>query len=240
MKKFAWVFALLVLMAVPVVAQDAPPSQETPPSQGTSQSTSSSQTTPPEGTEKPEKKKVSTLFSPKYEIAAGFSHRSYYSTGYASIGMNGWFGSFDYDWKSWIGFAGEAQGVYARQTPLQGGPENISLYTIMAGPQIYPFRHHKFTPFGHVLYGEGYYRDAIGPSSPFGSNLYTAFSHAWEVGAGLDIHIKPNWSVRAVQFDYGSTHFVISNGIGGSSGSGSTGQGSYRVSVGLVYSFGKR
>ncbi|HTX16281.1 MAG TPA: hypothetical protein VMD77_13370 [Candidatus Baltobacteraceae bacterium] len=235
MKKFAGLFVLLMLVVVAAAAQDAPP-QETPPPDSSSQSTpstsSSSSQTEPEAGEKQEKKKVSTRYAPKYEIAVGFAHRSYGIAGASKIGMNGWFGSFDYDWKSRIGFVGEAQGVYTTQYPPQAGVEHISLYSLMAGPQIYPFAHHKVTPFGHFLYGEGFYRNSIGPYSPFPSNVVTDFSHSWEGGGGLDWHIKPNWSVRAFQFDYGSTHFFKSNGTGS--------QGSYRISFGIVYYLGSR
>lgn len=238
MKKFAGLFALILLMAIPALAQDAP-SQDTPPQDTSSQSSSSSSSsqTTPEENQKPEKK-VSTRFSPKYEISAGYSHRSFYVTGYPKIGMNGWVGSFDYDWKQWLGFEGEAQGVYKTITSPVAATETPSLYTIMGGPQIFPFRHHKLTPFGHFLYGEAYYRDAFGAYGGIGSALNTYFSHAWEGGGGLDVHIKPHWSVRGM-FDYGSTHFTARSSSGGSSGS-TSGQGSYRVSVGLVYYFGER
>ncbi|MGC2330557.1 MAG: hypothetical protein WA581_03820 [Candidatus Acidiferrales bacterium] len=226
MKKFAGLFVLLVLVVVPAVAQDAP-SQDSP-SQSTS--SSSSQTTPDEN-QKPEKK-PSSQFSPKYEISAGYAHRSYYTAGSAKIGMNGWVGSFDYNWRTWLGFEGEIQGVYKTIYYVDAATAMPSIYTIMAGPQLFPFRHHKYTPFGHVLFGEGYYRQAFGPYGGFGSSETDYFSHAWEAGGGLDVHIKPHWSVRGM-FDYGSTHF-------GSSSSGSTGQGSYRFSVGMVYYFGKK
>jgi len=231
MKKFAGLFVLLLLVAGSAVAQDAP-SQDSP-SQSTS-SSSSSQTTPDEN-QKPEKK-TSSLFSPKYEISVGYDHRSFYVTGYPKIGMNGWVGSFDYNWKQWLGFEAEAQGLYKTITSQAAATETPSLYTAMAGPQIFPFRHHKVTPFGHFLYGEGYYRDAFGPYGGVGSAVNTYFSHAWEGGGGLDVHIKPHWSVRGM-FDYGSTHFTAS---GSSSSGSSAGQGGYRFSIGMVYYFGER
>ena len=73
----------------------------------------------------------------------------------------------------------------------------------------------------------------IGPYGGFGSSTTTYFSHAWEGGGGLDVHIKPHWSVRGM-LDYGSTHFHAG------SSSGTTGQGSYRVAVGIVYYIGER
>jgi len=229
MKKFAGFFVLLALVAVPAVAQDAP-SQDTPPQGTPSQSTSSSQTTPDEN-QKPEKK-VSTLFSPKYEISVGYAHRSsYYSLSAPRTGMNGWYGSFDYNWKSFLGFEAEIQGVYKTITSPVAATATPSIYTVMAGPEIFPFRHHKLTPFGHFLYGEGYLRQAYGPYGGIGSAVNTFFSHAWEGGGGLDVHIKPHWSVQGM-FDYGSTHFDFA--------SGAPGQGSYRVSAGIVYYFGER
>jgi len=236
MKKFAGLFVLLVLVVAPAMAQDASP-QDNPPPQDTSssQSTSSTSQTAPDQNEKPEKKKVSTLFRPKYEISAGFDHRSFGPAGSPRYGMNGWVGSFDYDWKSWLGFEGEIQGVYATQYPPPGeggGVEKPSLYTIMGGPQIFPFRHHKISPFGHFLYGEGYLQVSVGPYSPFGSNVPSSFSHAWEGGGGIDVKFKPNWAVRGM-FDYGSTRFSGSSG-------GTASDSSYRISVGMVYYLGRR
>ncbi|HEX4075785.1 MAG TPA: hypothetical protein VHX49_10330 [Candidatus Acidoferrales bacterium] len=238
MRKLAGLFVLLVLCGVGVRAQDAPPPAETPSQDSTSQSTSSASTeTTPDETKKPVKK--STLFSPKYDLSAGYSHRSFGSTGAPRIGMNGWYASLDYNWKRWLGFAGEIQGVYSTQYPLQAGVEKPSVYTALVGPQIYPFKHHKLTPFAHFLYGGAYFREPIGPYPPFSSRVLTAGAQAWELGGGLDLHIKPNWSVRAVQFDYGSTHFSVNNAAGGGS-NGSTSQSSYRISVGIVYYIGKR
>jgi len=234
MKKFAGLFVLLLLVVVPVMAQDAPPSQDTPPQDNSSQSTSSSssQTTPDEN-QKPEKKKVSTLFRPKYEISVGYDHRSFGPAGTSRYGMNGWVGSFDYDWKSWLGFEGELQGVYATRTPPpgEGGVEKPSIYTIMGGPQIFPFRHHKISPFGHILFGEGYYQVPTGPYASFGSSTPTSFSHSVAGGGGLDYKFKENWAVRGM-FDYGSTRFYTGSGVSSDS--------SYRISVGLVYYLGRK
>jgi hypothetical protein len=222
MKKLAGLFALLVLVVVPAVAQDAPPqdapSQSAPPA--AAPDTSQNQNA--------EKKPKPLRYTPKYEISAGFAHRSYYISGGPKIGMNGWYGSFDYNWKRWLGFMGEAQGVYKALDINQ----NASLYTILGGPQVYPFKHRKLTPFGHFLYGEGYFRTATGAYGGFPSGVSSDFSHAWEVGGGLDVNVWRHWSVRAIQFDYGSTHFFSS--------SGTTGQGSYRVSFGVVYYFGEK
>jgi hypothetical protein len=236
MRKVAGLFALMLLVAIGAVAQDAPPQDNTPPQDTSSQSSSSSSQTAPEENQKPEKK-PSSLFSPKYEISGGYAHRSFYTTGYPKIGMNGWYGSFDYNWRSWLGFQGEAQGMYKTITSPAAATEMPSLYTLMAGPEIFPFKHHKLTPFGHFLYGEGYYRDAFGAYGGIGSAVNTYFSHAWEGGGGLDVHIKPHWSVRG-GFDYGSTHFTASSSSGGSGSS--VGQGSIRFSFGFVYYFRKR
>ncbi|MFY9691504.1 MAG: hypothetical protein WA369_09350 [Candidatus Acidiferrales bacterium] len=231
MRKLAGLFVLLVLCGVVARAQDAPPA-DAPSQDSSSQSTSSSSsdTTTPDETKKPVKK--STAFSPKYEISAGFDHRSFGTAGAPKTGMNGWDGSFDYNWKRWLGFEGEIQGVYATTSSTQAATEMQSLYTALAGPVFFPFGHHKLSPFGHFLYGEGYYRQSFGPYGGIGSDLKTFYSQAWQGGGGLDVHIKPQLSVRGM-FDYGSTHF-------GANSNGTGGQGSYRISVGIVYYIGSR
>ncbi|HTW24751.1 MAG TPA: hypothetical protein VMD78_14195 [Candidatus Baltobacteraceae bacterium] len=233
MKRLAGLLVLLMLVVVPARAQDTqsqdnPPSQENTPPQSTSSSSSSSASqTNTEETEQP-KKKVSTLFRPKYEISVGYDHRSFYLTGQPKIGMNGWVASFDYDWKSWLGFEGEGQGVYKTITNVGAATQYPSLYTIMGGPQIFPFRHHKVSPFGHFLYGEGYFRLPSAAYGTFGPGFQSSFSHSLEGGGGLDVKFKDNWAIRGM-FDYGTTRFF-----------GATGQGGYRISIGLVYYLGRK
>ncbi|HUA01883.1 MAG TPA: hypothetical protein VMB02_16220 [Candidatus Aquilonibacter sp.] len=228
MKKFAGIFILLVLTAIPAVAQDAP-SQDTPPQDSGAQP---SQQPAPEAGQAEKKPKVIERYSPRYEVSAGFDHRPYTVNGGPHVGMNGWYGSFDYNWKTWLGFVGEAQGVYTTLHPIQAGVEKPSMYLAMAGPQFYPLRHHFVTPFGHFLYGGGYYREMIGTYSGFPSVVVTDTTRAWELGGGLDVRIHhTHWSVRAIQFDYGNTNFKKLS---------DKGQGSYRVSFGVVYSWGER
>lgn len=250
MRKFAWFFLWLVLAAIPALAQDAPPQDAPPPQDSTPQSTtppSSSSQTQPEAGETTPKKKTSTLFLPKHEIYAGFVHRSVSTIGnFPKAGLNGWTGSFDDNWKTWLGFIGELQGVYATIGVTGGGTEHPSVYTLMAGPQFFPLKHHKVTPFGHFLYGEGFYRLATDAYGGYPYTVTTQFSSAWEGGGGLDLHIKPNWSVRLVQFDYVSTHFksamvgTTTTGSGSSSGGNPNSQGGYRLSFGVIRYFGKR
>jgi len=230
MRKLAGLFVLLVLCGVAARAQDTPPA-DTGSQDSASQSSSSStpSDTNADETKKPVKK--SSAFSPKYEISVGYDHRSYGPAGSPRIGMSGWVGSFDYDWKRWLGFEGELQGVYATQRPLQGGVEKPSLYTVMGGPQIFPFRHHKISPFGHILYGEGYYQISVGPYGGVGSKTSSYFSHALEGGGGIDVKFKENWAIRGM-FDYGTTRFYASSGTSSDS--------SYRISVGLVYYLGRK
>jgi hypothetical protein len=231
MRKLAWLLVLVAWFVVPAAAQDT--SQNPPPDQSTpqGQSTPESQTTPP-AAESP-KPKPRPRYTAKYEISAGFAHRSFStSPGAPKIGMNGWYGSVDYNWKRWLGFAADGLGVYTRiNSGLASTYHNQteSIYTFMVGPQFFPFKHRKVTPFGHFLYGGAYFRQYTSPVGGFGSNLVTSFSRAWEGGGGLDVTLRQHWGLRLVEFDYGSTRFFAGSG-----------QSSYRVSVGFVYRFGQR
>jgi len=216
MRKLAGLFVLSIVFVAPVFAQETPPStgQETPPA---------AQTPAPAPEEKP---KPAVRYTPKYEISAGFSRRSYYSSGVPTIWMNGWDGSIDYNWKNWIGGEAEGLGVYKRLDPNQ----TLAIYTAMVGPRIYPFGHRKFTVYGHFLYGEGYYRLSTAPIGGFGGSNTTDTHRAWAGGGGFALEKWNHWGIRLFQLDYASTHFL----------GGKNGQGSIRVSFGVTFRFGQK
>jgi len=224
MKKRAVICSLLALFVVPamapLVAQDQPPTDQSP--------------TPTEQTEPVKVKR--THPTPKFEISAGYAYRKYYAPdGPAvgvpgSIGMNGWYVSFNDNLRRWIGIAGEAVDTGTNQGLLLG---DTHIYTFMAGPQIYPLGHRKISPFGHFFYGGGYYRDKIAPFQEFGGNTITSLVRVWEGGGGLDMNLSQHWGVRLIEVDVGSANFFPSTQT-------FTNSTMKRVSVGVVYRFGQR
>jgi len=218
MKKLAVICGLMALFVVPAIAQDQPQSDQNQ--------------APPEQTEPVKPKRMSV--TPRFEVSAGYAYRTYYSNDGTKLGMNGLYGSLDYNLRSWIGVAGEVVGVAQNQ----GISQNIvygdtQIYTFMVGPQVYPLRHHKLTPFGHYFYGAGYYRNSVPPVGGFGSRVNNIVVRGWQAGGGLDLNVSRRWAVRLIQFDVGSANFYPNT---------STFVNSLmkRVSVGIVFHIGQR
>jgi len=217
MKKLVVLFGLLALFIMPVAAQDSttPPQDQAP-------------NAPTEPTEPVRVKH--TYPTPKAEISAGFTYRTFYEPG-TTIDMRGGFASYDYNFFRWLGLEGELVGVRGTLKIPMMPPDGVDIFTALAGPKIYPLGHRKLTPFGHFLYGEGINTTAIPAFGGYGGNTAAVFVRAWQVGGGLDYNRWTHWGIRLIQFDYGSAKFL---------GNGVQGQGSKRVSFGVVYRFGEK
>jgi hypothetical protein len=218
MKKLVGLFGLLALFILPVAAQDTPASpQDRAP-------------TAPTAPTEPIKVKH-TFPNPKDEISVGFTYRSFYGPSGKNVSMIGGFASYDYNFFRWLGAEAEVLGVTGTLKVPNIPPDKLDIFTAMVGPKIYPLRHHKLTPYGHFLYGEGINTTAIPAFSGYGGNTEAVFVHAWEAGGGLDYNRWSHWGIRLIQFDYVTAKFL---------GGGVQGQGSKRISVGIVYRFGER
>jgi Outer membrane protein beta-barrel domain len=164
--------------------------------------------------------------TPSIELSGGYTVRVYNPPSASHIIMNGWYASGDYNFFPWLGAAAEVSGAYKGQ----GLDGNVSIYSLLVGPQIYPFRHrHKLTLFVHVLFGEGFYRIHYPAYGGFPAKLTTDTGTSWEAGGGFDLARTAHWEIRLIQADFGQTRFL-----------GSQSQATYRLSVGVVYRFGKK
>ena len=145
---------------------------------------------------------------------------------YTRIGMNGAYGSFEYNILSRIGAVAEVSGGIRNQ----GTNGNLSIFSVLVGPQIYPFKHRrKITPFAHLLFGEGFYRNDYPAYGGFPHTIITSSAFSWEGGAGVDWVHSAHWEIRLIEVDYAQTKFL-----------GNQSQNNYRGSVGIVYRFGER
>jgi hypothetical protein len=174
----------------------------------------------------------------KFELGGGYTYRSFLepdpTVRSPSLSnrqnMNG-FGIFGaYRLFRWLSVAGDISGTYN----ISNVNGDVQMYTIMLGPQIYPLGHrHKITPFGHILFGEGF--SVFNLQSQGGFAPVSAWDHGldWMAGGGLDVKFKKRWTIRLIQADYELTHF---SNIGTGFYTGN--QGNYRVSVGIIYHFG--
>jgi hypothetical protein len=227
MRKLLGLSLLLAVFMLPTMAQESqtPPAQQ-PPSQSTSPS---QQPAPGEETEPAKVKHVWEVS--KHEVSGGFTYRQYYGPTATSVGMVGAYGSYQYNLRRWLGIEGEALGVNGSIKIPNLPRENLHVFTALAGPQIYPIGRHRLDPFGHFLYGGGFLITSVPAFSGFPSNTNTTVVKAWELGGGLDLAIKQRWAVRLIELDYVSAKFL---------GQGVPNQNGKRVSVGVVYRFGKR
>jgi len=214
MKK-AGLFVLLVLFVLPAVARAQDATQEAPP-------------TAPQGpTQTPAPPVAAERYTPEFELSAGYAYRKFYFADEGTtLGTNGFYGSVDYNLKRWLGAYAEVSGAY-KDRGLTG---NSSIYGLLVGPQLYPLGHRKLTPFGHVLFGAGYYRNAIPANGGFPGKIQSATASGWGGGGGLDLNLKQHLGVRLIEVDYDKAHFF----------GGNADRGSVRVSVGIVYRFGER
>jgi hypothetical protein len=215
MQRLLGLFSLLILFAIPTIAQDtqAPLAQDAPPPAAQNN---------PAPTAPPAPEIVS-----RTEISGGFMLHRYNEVSGSTITMPGGYGDVEHNIiQRWLGV--EIQG--AGGVSSYGTLGNLSIYSIMAGPDFYPFGHRKITFFGHVLAGEGFYRDSIPASTGFPAEVRSYNSFAWTAGAGLDLRISTHLAVRLAQFDYTETKFL----------GGTVHENDTRISIGIVYHFGKK
>jgi hypothetical protein len=167
---------------------------------------------------------------PSWEFGGGYTFRNYsnpFTVGPSNLHTNGWDVMADYMvFRKWLSIGAQADGTYVNEG-LNG---KTSVYSIMAGPQFYPFGHRrKLTFYGQFLFGEGYTRFVIPQQGGFPTTTATSNAFAWQAGVGLDRSWKERWSIRIIQFDYENTKFF----------GGNPAQGNYKISAGILYRFGK-
>ena len=170
----------------------------------------------------------------KMEFSGGFVYRSYSPNSSTNVHLNGGYVSAEYNIYSRLGAVVEGTAAVLHEGSQAATDEKrLAIFSGLAGAQVYPFRHRKITPFGHVLVGEGYYNLYAPPCCGFGSRTIASTGLTYEFGGGLDWRINPHWAIRVIEGDYMISKFYGSQ-IGNPKQSG------YRVSFGIVYLWGKK
>jgi len=224
MQKLLGLFAVLILFTLPVRAQDST-------TQEAQKEPEKRQETPKqEQEEAPEKQKPQQI-TPKFELAGGYTYRSFYPPNAARFGMNGWNATFEYTWKHWISIVGDGTGTY-KDRGLNG---KTSIYTFLAGPRIYPFGHrHRLIPFGGFLLGAGHETLDIPAQGGFPQKSSSSTAYAWEAGGGLDVRVTRHWAVRVIDLEFEKTRFTdFTNVVANPS------ESNRRVTVGIVFRWGE-
>lgn len=179
--------------------------------------------------------------TPRYELGGAFSYLDFYSpppsisTRIHTLGGNV---TLERNFKSYASLLVDGAFTYKNQGIVSAGSPPVAnilgkteVLTILAGPRIYPLKHrHKLTPFGQALFGAGYDRRIFPANGGFPSLTNTSWSFAWMAGGGVDYRLSQRWAVHAFEFDYLHTSFF----------GGNPSQGSYRITVGMTYRWGRR
>ncbi len=202
-------YVLLLVFAAPAMAQVTPENPEQQP-----QPTAAPATPAPPPS------------MPQWDLSAGYTLQIFKQPIGSHLSLQGWYGSAEYNFFSWLGVEAQASGDYRHQ-PFPGA--DVSIYGAMAGPRIYPLRHHKLEPWVHFLYGGAVGQFFFPANGGFHSITYTYDSKSWEGGGGFDLNRWPHWGIRLIEIDYERTKF-----------GGSKNQPNYRLAIGFTYRFGKK
>jgi hypothetical protein len=214
MKHLCALFCFVLVFMVPAFAQ----ANQEPAAQAPSAQTPPAETVPA--------KPLPPPYVAPYEVSGGYSIRMFTESNSVRVGLNGAYGSLQYNILSRVGAVVEVSGG-VRNQGLNG---NLSIYSALAGPQIYPFKHRRtLTPFAHFLVGENFYRNDYPAYGGFPHTVSTNSSFGWEAGGGFDWVYKTHWEIRLIELDYAPTKF-----FGGSRQTG------YRGSIGVIYRFGRK
>ncbi len=164
--------------------------------------------------------------TPAFQAGVGFQYRSFDVLGGPRLNMNGWQASADANINHWLGVTADFDGTYKNF----GGGDN-TVYSYMAGPQIYPLRHHMITPYVNVLVGGAHFAfsNCGGGGCNFSQNKF-----AWGGGGGVDLTVSRHVAIRLAQIEYERTGFF---------GAGSQNipyQDNYKIGVGVLIRLGQR
>lgn len=182
----------------------------------------------PEGA--PEKQKPPQI-TPKFELAGGYTYRSFYPPNAPRFGTTGWNATFEYTWKHWISLVADGTGTY-KDHGLDG---KTSIYTLLGGPRIYPLGHrHRLSPFGGFLLGAGHEALDIPAQGGFPQKTFSSTAYAWEAGGGLDVRVTKHWAVRVIEFEYEKTRFADFSRL-----SLNPSEKNRRITVGIVFRWGE-
>jgi membrane-associated protease RseP (regulator of RpoE activity) len=155
--------------------------------------------------------------APRAEVFGGYSYADIDTNGLTSSrqNANGWESSISGNFNKWLAAEADVAGYYKNYSAV-----SVTDYSYAAGPRF------NFKPiFVHALIGGDHLRGSESGVSKSQDSLAGAF------GGGVQAKISGPWSARA-SADYAFTRHNI---LGGPSVT----QNNVRVSVGIVYSFGR-
>jgi Outer membrane protein beta-barrel domain len=170
--------------------------------------------------------------APKWEIFGGYTYmRANIVVSGNQFNMNGGSGSVAYNLTNWFGLVGDFGITHSGTTGTQ--PFSLNVYTYEFGPRVSWRNHTKLTPYGQVLIGGGHANGTLYTSS-LGSGLAPlgpSNDFNFTAGGGVDWKINHGFSIRLAQAEYLHTQFANAH---------NNSQSNFRLSTGVVFSFGKK
>jgi opacity protein-like surface antigen len=170
--------------------------------------------------------------TPKWEIFGGYTYtRANIVVSGTPFNLNGGSGSVAYNLSNWFGLVGDIGVVH--QGAVTGKPFSLTITTYNFGPRLSWRNHTPFTPFVQILIGGGHASGTLYTSS-LGTGLAplgTSNDFNFTAGGGLDWKVSHGFSLRLAQAEYLHTQFLNLH---------DNSQGSFRLSTGVVFSFGKQ
>ncbi len=170
--------------------------------------------------------------TPKWEIFGGYTYmRANIIVSGAQFNMNGGSGSVAYNLNNWFGLVGDV-GV-THQGAVASQPFSLTVTTYQFGPRVTWRTKRHINVFAQALIGGGHaggtlYSSSLGTGlAPLGTSNDFNFS----AGGGVDWKVNHNFSIRLVEAEYLHTQFP--NAVNAT-------QNNFRLSAGVVFSFGKR
>ncbi len=150
--------------------------------------------------------------TPKVEVSGGYSFQHANPGGIQGADPSGWDASLNWNFTKWLGVKGEFSGYYCCASQKE--------HNFLFGPQI-TLRHERHDVFFHGL---------VGGSHGSGTNFPTDTVTAWDLGAGLDLHLfhADRFALRVAQVDYFATRYA------------GTTQNNFRYSAGVVIRLGSK
>jgi opacity protein-like surface antigen len=127
-------------------------------------------------------------------------------------------------------FGIKLESSYTRTYGAFGLPHHSDVLAVMAGPVIYPVRRPRFAMYAEGLVG-GTRIEGVVPENNGSFLLVEVKSSAWAVGAGVETPLTRSTVLRT-GVDYLRARYLTPERL-------VSGQGNTRVTVSLVYTFGK-
>ncbi len=166
--------------------------------------------------------------TPRVDLSAGYTYvrSNIIVPSGCCFSLNGGSGSVAYNLNDWFGVVADFGASHSGNAKSTG--RTLTVVTYLFGPRFSYRKHERVIPFAQVLLGGGHAGGTL-YSSPGGLGAHSAF--AMTAGGGLDVKVRPHFSVRLFQAEYFLSEFK--NGTNNR-------QNNFRLTVGVVFHLGTR